>query len=271
MNLPYFNRQDIRVIPKTHEAYLIVQPEPRTVQWIAGHVTKMKQNNNDRFIPLSEAAGFAGTDEGASLAGIHWALGDDTNIGIINFQSWDFMNITYAEADTMLKITDEIPLSLSAQATYQASTGDELGGDFGTYTMGARATVSYRHAVASFAGTYTDEDAGIRSPFGGKPSYLSIVIADFDRAGEAAWLTELSYNFGRFGIDGLGFDVKYAQGYGGSGDPDRDEFDVTLDFKPQRTFVRGLWLRARYAILDVDDGSGFDDVRLILNYEIPLL
>jgi hypothetical protein len=146
-----------------------------------------------------------------------------------------------------------------------------LGGDFGTYTVGARATISYRHAVLSFAGTYTDEDAGILSPFGGRPSYLSIIIANFDRAGEAAWLTGLSYNFGRFGIDGLGFDVKYVAGYVNGSAPDRDELDVTLDFKPQRTFLRGLWVRLRYAKLDVDDGSGFDDVRFIVNYEIPLL
>jgi len=212
MYLPYINRHDIRVIPQTHEAFLIVQPEQRKLQWIAGHVTKIKLRNSDRFVPLSEAAGFAGTDEGASLAAVLWNLDDDTNVAVMNFQAWDFMNTTYAEAQTLVKITDGIPLSLSAQGTYQASAGDELGGDFGTYTLGARATISYRHAVVSFAGTYTDEDAGILSPFGGRPSYLSIIIANFDRAGEAAWLAGLSYNFGRFGIDGLGFDVKYVEG-----------------------------------------------------------
>lgn len=271
LDLPYFNRDDSRMVPTTHEAYLISQAEPRRLQWVAGHVTKMKQRDTDRFIPLSEAAGFAGTDEGASLAGLRWHFDNDTNIGVITYQAWDFMNITYAEGNTLFELAEDIPLLLSTQVTYQASVGDALAGDFGTYTMGVRAAVSYRTAVLSFAGTYTDEDAPIQSPFGGRPSYLSLMIADFDRAGEAAWLTALSYNFGRFGIDGLGVNLKYARGYGDGGQPNRDEFDITVDFKPTLNILRGLWLRARYATLDADDNTSSDDMRFIVNYDIPLL
>jgi hypothetical protein len=181
------------------------------------------------------------------------------------------MNISYVEGNTLIELTEEIPLALSAQATYQVSTGDELGGNFGTYTIGARAALSYRRALLSLAGTYTDEDAGIQSPFGGRPSYLSLMLADFDRAGEAAWLTGLTYDFGEFGIDGLAFNLKYARGYGHGTASDRDELDFTVDFKPKRTFVRGLWLRARYATLERDEGNSRYDVRFILKYEIPLL
>lgn len=271
LHLPYLNRQDSRMIPTTHEAYLIGQPEERTLEWVAGHVTRMKSRNADRFIPLSEAAGFANTDEGASLAGLRWRFDDGTTVGIYSLQAWDFMNITYAEGHTVFDFAGEIHLALSAQATYQVSTGDEFDGDFGTYTAGARAAISYRYAVLSIAGTYTDEDDRIRSPFGGRPGYLSLMLADFDRAGEAAWLIALSYNFGRFGIDGLSFNLKYARGYGDAGAPDRDEFDMTVDFKPERTFVQGLWLRLRYATLDTFDGRSRDDTRIIVNYEIPLL
>lgn len=271
MNLPYFNKQDIRTVPKTHEAYLAIQNEHSKLEWIAGHVTKMKQSNSDRFIPLVESAGFRDTGAGASLAGFLWKFDDDTNFGIINYQVWDYLNITYTETRTSFDLTEEIPLALSAQATYQASTGKEVAGDIGTYTVGGQASVSYRHGVFSLAGTYTDEDARIRSRFGGKPSYLSIAIADFDRAGEKAWMVGFSYNFGRFGIEGLGFDTKYAQGSAAHGAPDRNEFDFTLDYKPETFWLRGLWFRARFAALEVDDGSGFDDVRLIMNYEVPLL
>lgn len=272
LNLPYFNRNDSRMIPNTFEAYLIDQPLPgRRLNWVAGHFTKIKLRGSKKFVPLSAAAGFAGTDDGASVAGLRWYIDDDTDFGIITFQAWNFMNITYAEAHTTRELTEEIPLSLSAQATYQGSTGSELGGDFGTYTLGARAAVSYRSAVLAFAGTYTDENAGIKSPFGGKPSYLSMMLADFDRAGEAAWLTGLSYHFGNFGFNGLSFNVKYGYGYGDGGDPNRDELDVTIDFKPQRDFMRGLWLRLRYATREFKDGRTRDDARMILNYEISLL
>lgn len=271
LTLPYFNRQDSRMVPITHEAYLLSYRGVGSLQWATGHVTKIKHRDSDAFKHLSEAAGFRATDEGASLAGFRWRLNDTTDVGVINYQAWDFMNITYAEAHGVVELIPEIPAAISAQMTYQTSTGDELDGDFGTYTLGLRSAVSYRSAVLSFGGTYTDEDAPIRSPFGGRPSYLSLMIGDFDRAGEIAWLAGLSYGFGRFGIEGLAIDVKYANGYGHGADPDRDELDVTLSYKPVRNILRGLWLRMRYASLDPDDDTTIRDLRFIVDYELPLL
>ena len=50
-----------------------------------------------------------------------------------------------------------------------------------------------------------------------------------------------------------------------------DELNVTLSYKPGQAILRGLWFRARYASLDRDGGTSIRDVRLIFNYEIPLL
>jgi len=241
------------------------------LQWVAGHVTRVKLLDSDSFVPLSAAAGFADTNEGVTFAGARWNLDEDTNLAVINFASWDFLDIAYAEASKVVHLHPDVSALGSLQATYQGSIGDELGGESGTYHVGARISMSYRFAMLSVAYSYTDEDAPIRSPYGGSPSYLSLMLSDFDRAGERAWLTALSYTLGRFGLPGVGFNIKYANGIGAGGDADRDELDVTIDVKPDRVFVPGLWFRFRYATLDGDDGVTREDVRFILNYQIDLL
>ena len=103
------------------------------------------------------------------------------------------------------------------------------------------------------------------------------MICDFDRAGELAWLAGRSYRFDRIGMPGLAFNVKYARGEGYGDDPDRDEFDITLAYRPPNTVfpswtvLRGFWARRRYATLDEFDQRRLDDLRMIINYEVPLL
>lgn len=270
LNLPYFNANDSRMIPVTHESYLLAAPDPGPMQWVVGHVTRMKNHDSDRFLPLSVAAGFAGTNEGATLAGMRWSPDATLSLTAVNFASWDFLDIAYAEGTKLLRLHPDVSIASSLQATYQGSIGEALGGAFSTYQLGARAALSYRFAVLSFAVSYTDDDAPLRSPYGGSPSFLSLMLSDFDRAGERAWLASLSYGLGRFGLPGVGFNLKYARGEGAGGAPDQDEFDLTLDIKPEQVAVHGLWFRFRFATLEADDGLARQDVRFILNYEIDL-
>ncbi len=54
--------------------------------------------------------------------------------------------------------------------------------------------------------------------------------------------------------------------------PDRTEYNWTLDYKPPEGMLRGLWLRFRWAHVDVEgDGGSVRDLRLILNYDLSLL
>ena len=278
LNLPYINGQDSRMVPNAHEAYLVAQTEVENLAWVVGHVTKMKPRDSDEFIHMSEAAGFAGTDDGVTMVGARYSFHEGADLGAISYQAWNFMNILYADANLLWRIHEEVPLKLSAQFTRQTSVGDELGGDFDSSTFGFRAAASYRSTVLSLAATTTDDEHGIRSPFGGRPSYLSAILADFDRAGENAWLVGLTYHLTRFGLDGVSASTKYAQGFtpdsGKSASPDQTEFDLTIDIRPDRwRLLKGFWLRARMAVLDQDGPTGRDiiDYRIILNYEIPLL
>ncbi|HIF52143.1 MAG TPA: outer membrane porin, OprD family [Thiotrichaceae bacterium] len=276
-NLPYLNKQDNRMVPNTHEAFTItgLNALPK-VNFIGGYVSKMKTRNSDSFKHLSSIAGATGTNDGLFMAGARYRINKHTNFGAINFYSFNIMNIFYTEANHLIKITDNIPLKLSAQFTDQRSIGNENIGNFDTRTGGVKASISYRGAVLTAAATITDKHAGIRSPYGGRPSYLSIIVKDFDRADEDAWLMGLAYDFSYIGLDGLSAYTNYAEGItpdtGSAASPDQSEWDITIDYRPQIPILEGLWFRYRRAEIDQDGTGAIDlvDNRFILNWEIPL-
>jgi hypothetical protein len=76
-----------------------------------------------------------------------------------------------------------------------------------------------------------------------------------------------------------GNEIKRAKGNtpdsGVNASPDQEEFDITVDYRFQTPLLEGLWLRARAAFVVEDDdvagASDVDDIRVILNYELPIL
>jgi hypothetical protein len=277
IDLPYLNRQDSRMVPNTFLAYGVDGNVNGKLVFVAGQVTHMKRRNSDNFEPMSKAAGLRGTDEPASVAGMLYNFTDSINVGFINLHAWEFMNIFYSEGNSAWQASDDLALGLSAQFTDQRSVGDELDGDFETRVFGAKASATYKGATLSAAFSSTDNDSRIRSPFGSYPGYLSLMVKDFNRAGEDAWLVGLAYDFAEIGWQGISAFANYAEGYtpdsDSTGAADQKELDLTLDIRPTSAFLDGLWLRLRHARVD-QDGRFADDVRdwrVILNYELPLL
>jgi len=204
-------------------------------------------------------------------------MNEYSNFGAINYYSFNVINIFYTEANYLININKDIPLKLSAQFTDQQSIGDESIGNFDTRTGGVKASISYRGVVLTAAGTITDSENGISSPYGGRPSYLSIIVKDFDRADENAWLLGLAYDFSFIGINGLSAYTNYAQGYtpdsGNIASPDQSEWDITIDYRPEIPILEGLSLRYRRAKINQHGTGAIDlvDNRFIINWEIPLL
>ena len=275
LNLPYLNKQDSRMIPNTFEAYSLKQPYS-SLKWGFGYVRKMKKRNSDKFEYMSQAAGFKGTHKGLALLGAQYLLTENTDIGAVNYFTEDYMNTFYTEANHVFFPENEIPIQLSLQYTNQQSSGNEIGGDFNTYSFGGKISLSYQSIVLTAATTSTGNNKHIQKPFGGTPSYLSLMIEDFDRAGEDAWLVGLSYHFNRLGLEGLSAYSNYAYGNtpdnGSIASPDQSEWDITIDYKPQQSLLNGLWLRLRRASVDRNDsGRDLTDYRIILNYEMQFL
>jgi len=276
-NLPYINKNDIRMVPNTFEAINLFNADDPDFNYIVGHVNKIKRFASDDFVYMSEAAGADGTDKGLSMVGGRLALSENATIGAISQYSWDVFNTFFAEANGAWEVGDGLAVRLSGQFTDQRSIGDELAGSFDTNNVSVKAAASLGGAQVTLAYSSTDDGAGIRSPFGGYPGYISLIVGDFNRAGEDAWLIGLAYDFEHIGWPGLSGFINYASGdtpeSGAVRSVDEDELDFTLDYRPPTGFFEGLWLRARAAFVD-QHGAGANDIedyRLILNYTVPLL
>jgi hypothetical protein len=278
-NLPYLNRNDSRMVPNTFEAYTLIKKPVNHWAFLLSQVRKMKRRERDDFDSMSEAAGFKGTDEPLSMGAVRYDFTDDINIGATTQYAWEFMNTFYTEANAVWSFRDDWALRLGGQYTDQRSVGDEIGGDFDTYVYGGKIAASYRSATLTLAFSSTDDGARIRNPFGGYPGYLSLMVKSFNRADEDAWLVGASYDFARIGVPGLSSFINYAQGdtpdSGINASPDQSELDITVDYRFQSDLLSGLWLRTRAAFVDQDDdvagASDVDDIRVILNYNFPIL
>lgn len=276
-DLPFVNKQDNRMIPNTFEAYSLIGRSVLKTDFILSHVTRMKTRDSSDFEYMSEVAGVPNTSKGLTMGGFYYSFSKNFSIGAITEYGWDTWNTLYVDGKANWDLTKELGLRISAQYIDQRSVGDELAGDFSTYAFGAQMATSYQNAVLTIAYTTTDEGGETQNPFGGHPSYISLMIEDFNRAGEDGWLVGLSYDFSRIGLDGLSAFARYAHGNtpdsGALASPDQGELDFTVDYRFKKGFLKGLWLRARGAYLNQQGPKARDvsNIRVILNYDIQVL
>jgi hypothetical protein len=275
--LPYLNGNDSRMVPNTFEAASLYDTSGEHFVYGIAQTWRMKKRDSSNFASMTEAAGIDGPDRAVSTAAARYTFSNGANAAVVNHYGRDFMNIFYTEVNSRSRTIKDVGLQLSAQFTRQNSIGDELGGDFDTRSWGAKLATSRNGLILSLAHTSTSSDAGIRSHWGGKPSYLSLMLKDFDRADEDAWLVGLSSDFRYFGENGFSGFINYARGdtpdRGSNASPDQSEFDITLDYKPVAGTFKGLWFRLRGALVDQDGNGGTDlkDIRFIVNYDFSVL
>ena len=276
IDLPYVNEQDSRMVPVTFEAYTLRNRKTDRVHYTLGHVTKMKPRDDSGFQSMSEVAGAEDTDYGLTLASLDLSPTPSTSLGLVNHYAWDVMNIFYTEATLALTRGPGVGVKFSGQYTNQRSVGEALIGTFATRQYGLKGALSWGGIGASVGYTSVGIDSGIQSPYGSYPGYASIMIKDFDRAGENAWVFGLSADLSGVGAKGLSGFVSFANGdtpnSGSAASPDQDEFDITLDYRPKQGLLKGLWLRARAGWLD-QSGAGAQDqaeYQFVMNYEVPL-
>jgi hypothetical protein len=276
-NLPHINRRDIRMVPNTFEGAVLTRPVETGFAYIAGYLSKIKGINQTQFISMSKAAGSKTDNNGLAMAGARYSFGDNSTIGAINQYTFDVMNVFYVEGDTSFKLNDEWGLGLEAQYSDQRSIGSELAGNFNTYLGAAKVDLSYKDAIFTLAASRAGSDS-MKNPYGSPPTYLSIIVDNFDRAQEKAFLVGMSYNFKGVGLDGLSTFANIAHGNtpdsGSKATPDETEYDLTVDYRFKKGMLKGLWARVRGAYVDQDEdvanGDDFFDFRIILNYEYDI-
>nr|MBP6627628.1 OprD family outer membrane porin [Arenimonas sp.] len=271
-DLPWLARHDIRMAPNTFEAVAIGRQADRGFSYIAGYVDGIKRKNDDTFISMSEAAGAAGSDEGLGLLGAQYTLADGSLVGATSQTAFDVMNTFFIKGEKSFPLANGMSVRAFAQYTDQRSIGDELIGPFSTYLAAVKGELSFPNGSFRLAASRAGSEKGLQSPFGGPPNYLSIIVDNFDRAGEESYLVGLSYDLSDLGVPGLSFMTNIADGRtpdtGPNASPDETEYDLTVDYRvPKDRKLSGLWVRVRGAWIDQDErvagGDDFFDFRVI--------
>lgn len=280
LNTPFINRNDNRMTPNTFEAYTLsgthtFEGSESELRYGGGWVSKIKERNSERFVPMSEDAG-APVDRGVAVAAFNYKTKNAT-FGIAEYYSSDVMNIAYAEGKYSRTWENGLGLLGAVQFTDQRSTGsDELtGGDsFATNQVGLKLEASYKKALVTIAYTRTAGEANLRNPWSSYPGYTSVQVDDFNRADEEASLAKVTYELSRLGLKDVSVTVLWVHGWGVDADvgQDEDEYDFDLQWRPQGDRLKGFSLRARRAYIRQRgvDHDTLDDYRLIVNYDFAL-
>ena len=270
IDLPYLNSNDSRMVPNTYNAYTIKSKLSEKLSGQFSYVHEMRERTGSDYESLSEQAGADDSDEGVYLLGARYVFSDDANVGAVQLHNPNVLNAFYVEANAVIPFFELIQLDGSFQFSDQRTVGDELLGHFTTQQYGFKLRARYEKLVSTFVFTHTGSDNEIVTPWGGSPSYNSMMISDFDRAGEKAVGGSMSYRFSGKANEGFVSSVRWTYGdtpdTGSNASSDQYELNWNLDFYPKE--VPKLWFRLRFARnyqvdSDYDDAN---DIRFIVNY-----
>jgi hypothetical protein len=276
----YINSQDNRMTPNTFEG-VTLGGKVGIVQYLAGFLWNIKQRNSDDFVAMSAVAGVKHQHDGVGLAGVRVTPWKDLKFELSNQYGENMFNTIYGDVDYLRSLTDDWKIRLGAQFTDQRATGDARVATaeerfWDTRVGGARVQLVYRDLTLTTAFSITGSGNTIQSPWGSYPGYLSLIDQDFDRAGEKAFLLGVAYDFNKL-ASGLSAFSNLAWGWDAINPKTRDdapnqaEYDLTVDYRPpwlKPTFLRGLWFRARAAILDQEHAKQLGyQFRMTINWE----
>jgi hypothetical protein len=277
VNDGYVGPQDNRMIPNTFEG-VTVRGTVKEVTYGSGWLWEMKPRNRDDFISMGEQAG-ADSDEGLGFGSLLWKPSKAWEAFFGDYYTPDVFNTAFGYAKHTRCLTDCLEGQFGLQFTDQRSVGDEEIGEFETWNVGVGARLVWKYGLTIGAAFHaTGDDAGIRSPYGSWPGWLSLIETDFDRANEKAAGVAVKYDFGKGGpmqVPGLFAVLAYATGWDredpatGASLADTHEFDVDLTYDVPR--VKGLQLRLRNAWVGAGGEQTGWQVRLVANWDIDLL
>ena len=274
----YVNSQDNRMVPNTFEA-LMLGGKLGWARYDVGYIWEIKPRDSNDFISMSQQAGAAGGDEGLFLTSLTLTPIKDLSMYVGNYYAEDVFNTTFLKGEYTHALTRDVTLQVGLQFTDQNSVGEDRLGSFTTWNIGGGARVLWRGLSVGAAVHVTDDEASIRSPWGSWPGYLSLMVTDFNRAGEKAFGVGVRYDLGGtllpFQVPGFSVYLAYAQGTerrdpatGGALPTTREG---NLDLIYNVAAVKGLSVRFRNAYVDRGDASTVMDFRIIVNYDLDLL
>ena len=261
-------------LSKDEKSVAVPSPTPAAevpaIKYGLGYFYKIKERNENQFVSMGEDAG-AGADRGVWAGGAQYEKGK-FSLGAIEYYCADVINIAYAQTGYQIPLSDDLGLKIAAQYTDEGSVGENRldGASFSGHQIGLKLELPLQKALFTAGFTSAWGNANLRNPWSGYPGYTSVQVQDFNRAGESAFLLRAGYDFPW--MDGL---TAYALAVFGT-NPDsstqfrQNEYDANLQWGPTKGFLKGLSLRARYAVVQQFGGDvhNLTDFRTICNYEI---
>ena len=285
INQPEVNQQDNRMTPNTFEAYTLAGGFG-AFNYFGGYVAKEKMRNSIEFLNMATVAGApAGVSEGMILAGGTFAPDDTFKARLSAYHVPNILSSGYADAAKLFSLTDDIDLRVSGQFMVQGSTGGHLltGQAFSTWSGGIDVDLILGPFTLSAIYTQTGSAAAYRSPYGSWAGYTMMLLRDFNRANEGAFLIGTKFDLAAVTLPGFALSTNFVFGNGaitaGTGVPlsTNNEYDFTLDYLFANSrldwpdWLRPLWIRGRIGMLDQFQNGGYSsirDYRVIANYEV---
>ncbi|WP_251359921.1 OprD family outer membrane porin [Kangiella sp. TOML190] len=278
--LPYLGSSDSRMVPRIYQAIAVGDTSTAVdgLAWIAGYVEKVKYKTEDKFIDISEAIGIEESETGLSMLGVKYDKFRDWEISVIDLFNKDAFNTFFIKAEKKYQLGPNFDISTDFQFTQQNDVGKSYIGDFDTHLFAAKVQLHHNNTRYRAAFSTTADEQGIQKPYGSSTNYLSVIIEDFDRAGENAFLLGVSHNFGQIGPGRLSTFANIVKGNtpdsGPQASPDQTEYNLTFDYRLNTGKWDRLSFRTRLAYLNQEDGLGGNDLfdfRFIVNYSFELL
>lgn len=282
VNEPEVNPQDNRMTPNTFEGVSIAG-KIHSVDYYSAFLWAMKKRNEDAFNDMATSAGVLTTGNRSMwLAGIGFTPIDEVRLRLSSYYVPDLLWSNYSELTWATPLTDELKFKLAGQFMYQTSVGSDLlfGSSVDTWAAGIKTDLTWGPLTVTAGYTKTGDNANYRSPYGSWAGYTSMVVTDFNRAREEAFLLAATFDFTQLGLPGLSV-YAYAVFGDGAIDPvtrngvsDKNEYDVTVDYRFTAAYwpdaLKPLWLRGRATWIDETISGNTrttKDYRVIVNYE----
>ncbi len=283
-NTPYLGPQDNRMVPNTFYGYMLTgalgdSEKGPTFSYGGGYIATMKPRDSATFQSMSYQAGVKDVDNGVGLVGGRVTWGSAA-IGAVEYFCQDTINIAYVEAEYGQALSKTIFAMLAMQYADQRTVGANLingGVPYQTSQFGSRLEFGYATGILTLGYSTVNPNFAMINPWSANPAYTNAQVLSFQRAGENTLMTGLSYVMTPHGLPGVAASVFYYNGWTtaqAAGSPlNESEWDFNLEWRPSFKPLQGLWLRARYATVAINQNNvrtQVDDVRFILNYSLKI-
>ncbi len=265
IDTPMINPQDNRMVPNTFTGTVLttLADSKRGYDFAVGYIRDIKPRDSNDFISMSDAlTGSDAIDRGATFGMVKVRQITGLSTVFMDYYIADFINTAFAQAEYNFQLPKNLPQWIvGANVIDQRSVGADLliGSPFSTFQASAQVQMTYLGWIGFVAGSITGNGSQIYSPFGTQPNYTNMQQISFSNAGEKAIGASVAYDFGyafrNIGLDGLTAGVWYSQGWDAidpvtnAAIPNRDEWDVWLQYRPSEGPLKGLRIKAQYSSL----------------------